>query len=137
LPLVFISPTSKTILQKKHKNIFRLPFCWFACFLVCLLEVAIMSEFVIEKSEEGKIPKVEIPSNLDSKFFVMGSGNIIGKSIIQEFFACTGLWFAMTSLFLKEPKVMPKLSLHLFLSLKEDLFALIPLCKDCFMSCLS
>jgi hypothetical protein len=49
-----------------------------------------MSEFVIEKGEKGKIPTVEIPPNLDSKFFVMGSGNIIGKSTIQEFFTCTG-----------------------------------------------
>ena len=47
-----------------------------------------MSEFVIEKSEDGKIPKVEIPPNLDSKFFVTGSGNIVGKSVIQEFFNC-------------------------------------------------
>jgi hypothetical protein len=49
-----------------------------------------MSEFLIKKGEKGKTPQVEIPSNLDSKFFVMGRGNIIGKSTIQEFFTCTG-----------------------------------------------
>ena len=48
-----------------------------------------MSEFVIEK-EDGNIPRVEIPQNLDSKFFVAEHGNIIGNSVIQEFFNCTG-----------------------------------------------
>ena len=38
----------------------------------------------------------------------------------------------MIFLFLEEPKVIPKLSPHLFLNLREDLFALIPLCKDCY-----
>ena len=49
-----------------------------------------MADFVVEESENGKTPKVEIPTNLDAKTFVMGHGNIIGKSVIQEFFNCTG-----------------------------------------------
>jgi hypothetical protein len=49
-----------------------------------------MSDFVIEKDEDTKNPKIEIPSNLDSIFFVVGSGNIIGKNVIHEFFNCTG-----------------------------------------------
>ena len=48
-----------------------------------------MSEFVIEK-DDGNIPRVEIPKNLDSKFFVAEHGNIIGNSVIQEFINCTG-----------------------------------------------
>ena len=38
----------------------------------------------------------------------------------------------MIFVFLKEPKIMLKLFPHLLLSLREDLFALIPLCKDLF-----
>ena len=45
-----------------------------------LLEVAIMADFGMEKSEDDKTPKVEIPTNLDAKTFVMGHGNIIGKN---------------------------------------------------------
>jgi hypothetical protein len=51
----------------------------FACVLGYLLEVAIMVEFVIEKSEDVKTPKIQIPTNLDSKTFVAGHGNIIEK----------------------------------------------------------
>jgi hypothetical protein len=60
--------------------------------LACLLEVAIMSEFVIAKdvSKDNKPHKDEINVNLDTKTIVTGSGNIIGKSVIQEFFTCTG-----------------------------------------------
>ena len=57
---------------------------------VFLLEITIMADFGMEKSEDGKTPKIEIPTNLDAKTFVMGHGNIIGKSVIQEFFNCTG-----------------------------------------------
>jgi hypothetical protein len=93
-----------------------------------------MSDFVIEKDEDAKIPKIEIPSNLDSNFFEVGSGNIVGKNIIQEFFNCTGTLFAMIFQFLKESTVMGRLSPQLFLNLKGDLFILILPCKDCFIS---
>ena len=54
-----------------------------------LLEVDIMADFGMEKSEDGKTPKMEIPTNLDAKTYVIGHGSIIGKSVIQEFFNCT------------------------------------------------
>ena len=63
-----------------------------------------MSEFVIERSEDGKIPKIEILANLDAKIFVTGSGNIIGKSIIQEFFNCIGTLACDDAPILKETK---------------------------------
>ena len=43
-----------------------------------------------KKSEDGKTPKIEISSNLDAKTFVTGHVDIKGKSVIQEFFNCTG-----------------------------------------------
>jgi hypothetical protein len=54
--------------------------------------LATMSEFVIAKgeSEDSKAPKIEPLINLDTKAFVMGSGDIIGKSLIEEFFTCSG-----------------------------------------------
>ena len=81
--------------------------------LLCLLEVAIMSEFekvIVESTsedsasdtEEERInivdaihepPKNQVPNSnthmvLKSKIYDVGSGNIIGKHIIQEFFEC-------------------------------------------------
>jgi hypothetical protein len=49
-----------------------------------------MGDFVVEKSEDGKIPRIEVPTNLDAKVFVLGHGNLLGKNIIQEFFNCVG-----------------------------------------------
>ena len=46
-----------------------------------LFEVVIMAEFSMEK---------EIPTNIDAKTFVLGHGDVIGKSVIQEFFNCIG-----------------------------------------------
>ena len=36
-------------------------------------------------------PGAEKPPNYKTKIFRIGDGNIIGKSIIQEFFDCTGV----------------------------------------------
>ena len=49
-----------------------------------------MVDFGMEKSEDGKTSKIEITSNLYGKTFVMRHGNIIGKSVNQELFNCTG-----------------------------------------------
>ena len=79
--------------------------------LVCLLEVAIMSEFhkvIIESASEDRTtesldetlkfvdlnhdpPEPSDPTNLKTKIYHVGSRNIIGKNIIQEFFDCTGV----------------------------------------------
>ena len=100
LPLVFISPTSKKFLQK-YKNIFRLPF---SCSLLCLLEVVIMSDFGMAETDDGRTPKMGSSTNLDAKTFVLGHGNIIGKSVIQEFFNCIGTLAFDDAPILKETK---------------------------------
>ena len=83
--LSFSSPPLLKCFAKTQKY-----FPFFVFLLVCLLGVVIMADFVVEKSEHGKTPKIETPMNLDAKNFVRGHRNIIGKNIIQEFFNCTG-----------------------------------------------
>ena len=65
----------------------------------------------------------------------MGHANIIGRSVIQEFFNCTGTFACDDAPILKKQKNMLKVYLRLFLNLREDLSVPILLCKDCFMSC--
>ena len=96
-----------------------------------------MSEFVIEKSEDGKIPKIEIPANLDTKIFVTGSGNIIGKSIIQEFFTCTGTLVCNDIPILKRTNSYAEAIFALALKLERRFIHTHPICKDYSMSCLS
>ena len=85
---ICLSFSSPPLLKSFYKNTKIFSVCLFAC-LLALFEVAIMFEFVIAKSDDGKTPKEEISVNLDTNFFVMGSGNIIRKSVIYEFFTCT------------------------------------------------
>ena len=42
------------------------------------------------ETDDGKTPKMGSSTNLDAKTFVLGHGNVIGKSVIQEFFNCIG-----------------------------------------------
>jgi hypothetical protein len=42
------------------------------------------------ETDDGKTPKIGDSTNLDAKTFVLGHGNVIGKSVIQEFFNCIG-----------------------------------------------
>ena len=72
---------------QKFENFSHLPFFLFASLVV---GIGITADFGMDKSEDGKTPKVEIPTNLDAKTYVIGHGSIIGKSVIQEFFSCTG-----------------------------------------------
>ena len=78
-----------------------LPFAFFACFLCArLLDwfFAVMSETgeVIIENLEGTLGscslnhETETPPNYKTKIFHVGDDNINGKSIIQEFFDCTG-----------------------------------------------
>ena len=55
-----------------------------------LLEVDIMTYFGMEKGEDDKTPKIEFPTNLGAKTFVMGHKNVLGKSVIRELFSCNG-----------------------------------------------
>ena len=79
--------------------------------LVCLLEATIMSEcdkVIVESASEGSTsesleekpqlfdlthdpPENEAPTNFKNKIYHVGSGNIIGKNIIQEFFNSMGV----------------------------------------------
>src|SRR3990170_3113414 len=85
--LSFSSPP----LLKNYKNIclflLSLTFATFSSSFSLLLSIT-MGDFVVEKSEDGKIPSIEVPTNLDAKVFVLGHGNLLGKNIIQEFFNC-------------------------------------------------
>ena len=38
------------------------------------------------ETDDGRTPKIGSSANLDAKTFVLGHGNVIGKSVIQEFF---------------------------------------------------
>ena len=40
--------------------------------------------------DDGRTPKIGRSANLDSKTFVLGQGNVIGKETIQEVFNCVG-----------------------------------------------
>ena len=71
-----------------------------------------MADFVVENGEDGKPHKVDIPTNLDAKTFVMGHGNIIEKMSSKISLIAQELWYVMIFLFLKEPKVISKLFLH-------------------------
>ena len=42
------------------------------------------------RTDDGRTPKIGRSVNLDSKAFVLGQGNVIGKETIQEFFNCVG-----------------------------------------------
>ena len=46
-----------------------------------------MNDFGMAEMNDGRTPKIGSSTNLDAKFFVLGQGNVIGKSVIQEFFA--------------------------------------------------
>ena len=41
----------------------------------------------MEETDDGRTPKIGSSTNWDAKTFVLGQGNVIGKSVIQEFFA--------------------------------------------------
>ena len=86
------------------------------------------------ETDDGKTPKMGSSTNLDAKTFVLGHGNVIGKSVIQEFFNCIGTLAFDDAPILKETKNYANAISALIFNLKEDLFAPILLCKDCFMS---
>jgi hypothetical protein len=58
-------------------------------FLVCLSRVT-MSDFGMAETDDSKTPNMGSSTNLDAKNFVLGHDNVIGKSVIQEFFNCIG-----------------------------------------------
>ena len=49
-----------------------------------------MIDFGMAKTDDGITPKMGSSTNLDAKTFVLGHDNVIGKSVIQEFFNCIG-----------------------------------------------
>jgi hypothetical protein len=49
-----------------------------------------MSDFGMVETDDGKTPKIGNSTKLDAKTFVLGHDNVIGKSVIQEFFNCIG-----------------------------------------------
>ena len=55
----------------------------------------------------------EEPTVLYTKMFRIGSGNIIGKGVIQDFFTCAGALPSMVVLFFIELVVLRMLSLCL------------------------
>jgi hypothetical protein len=79
--------------------------------LLALLEIVIMSgleRVVVESASKDSgseslgektrpfdlnhdPPEIELPTNFKTKVYHVGSGNIIGKNIIQEFFNCAGV----------------------------------------------
>ena len=78
-----------------------LPFVFFACFSVARLldffdtSMSEIGEVIVENLEEklescSLDHEAETPPNYKAKTFHVGDGNIIGKSVIQEFFDCTG-----------------------------------------------
>ena len=70
--------------------LFALSFCLFIrLFLVCFSCVT-MSDFGMAETNDDKTPKIGNSTNLDAKTFVLGHSNVIGKSVIQEFFNCIG-----------------------------------------------
>ena len=118
--------------------------------LLALLEVATMSEFekvLIQSASEDSTsesleekPKLRdlnhdphennAPTNFKTKIYHVGSGNIIGKNIIQEFFNCTGVIpIIKGSIFLTKQISMRMLLLILWLNWKENFCISIPLYK--------
>ena len=63
-----------------------------------------MSDFGMAETDDGKTPKKGSSINLDAKTFVLGHGNVIGKSVIQEFFNCIGTLACDDAPILKETK---------------------------------
>ena len=47
-----------------------------------------MSDFGMVETDDGMTPNIGRSGNVDSKTFVLGQGNIIGKETIQNFRLC-------------------------------------------------
>ena len=63
-----------------------------------------MSDFIIEKDDGSEFPNEETPPQRDVKVFIAGKGNIIGISVIQEFFNCMGALTCKDTPILKRTK---------------------------------
>ena len=68
-----------------------------------------MSDFGMAEIDDGRTPNIGRSANLDSKTFVLGQGNVIGKETIQEFFNCVGNLTLDDTPILKRTKTYAKL----------------------------
>ena len=98
LPLVFLSPTSP--LPFYSPSLFRPPSSLF----LPLAPSAVMSEIgeIIVDMDNNNImknsdPPAKEPTIFHTKKFRVGSGNIIGKGVIQDFFTCVSALPSMGS----------------------------------------
>jgi hypothetical protein len=99
-----------------------------------------MSNFGMAETDDGRTPKVGSSTNLDAKTFVLGHANIIGKSVIQEFFNCIGTLACEDAPILKETKNYAEVISALVLKLErrficthptlQRLFYELPVIKD-------
>ena len=103
LPLIFLSPTSPLPFYSPSLSqsypLFPFSFAFF-----CLASVAAMSEIgeiIVDMDNNDNMENPEAPADeppiLHTKKFRIGSGNIIGKGVIQDFFTCAGALPSMGS----------------------------------------
>ena len=69
--------------------------------------------------DDGLTPKIGRSGNLDAKTFVLGQGNVIGKSAIQELSNCIGTLTCADAPILKRNKTYAKAILALVLKLEK------------------